>query len=309
MAKEQSKISIIVPVYKVEPYLRRCINSILAQTHTDFELILVDDGSPDNCGAICDEYAARDSRITVIHQENGGLSAARNAGIDWVFANSDSQWITFVDSDDCVRPQLLEHLHHAAVTNGVSMSICNPQFFLDWSNVEDMLFNEVNVQILSGRELCKSWYRGEFQIYIVAWGKLYHRDLFRESRFPVGKIHEDQDLVPRLIYTAGQAALISNKYYCYLRNRGGSIMNEGFSIRRFDDVDGVTACIRFYEQQGDEELVRLATEVRDRMRDNCLLASWKRGLFREIPREHRPPLLQGCKILIKGLQRKLKKNC
>ena len=92
-----AQISVIVPVYKVEAYLHRCVDSILRQTCRDFELILVDDGSPDNCPAICDEYAALDPRVRVIHQENGGLSAARNAGIDWAFANSNSQWITFVD--------------------------------------------------------------------------------------------------------------------------------------------------------------------------------------------------------------------
>ena len=103
-------ISVIVPVYKVEKYIHRCVDSILSQTFTDFELILVDDGSPDNCGKICDEYAEKDIRIHVIHQENGGLSAARNAGIDWVFANSDSEWITFIDSDDWVHPEYLERL-------------------------------------------------------------------------------------------------------------------------------------------------------------------------------------------------------
>lgn len=118
------EISVIVPVYKVEPYLRRCVDSILSQTFTDFEVILVDDGSPDDCPAICDEYAGKDERVRVIHQENGGLSAARNAGLDWVFANSDSRWISFVDSDDCVHPKFLEYLHRAGVENNVQISIC-----------------------------------------------------------------------------------------------------------------------------------------------------------------------------------------
>ena len=105
-------ISVIVPVYKVEKYLSRCIDSILAQTYTDFELILVDDGSPDNCGKICDGYAEKDNRV-VIHQGNGGISAARNAGIDWAFENSDSEWIAFIDSDDWVHPLYLECLYNA----------------------------------------------------------------------------------------------------------------------------------------------------------------------------------------------------
>lgn len=98
------EISIIVPIYKVERYLKRCVDSILNQTFTDFELILVDDGSPDNCGRICDEYAEKDNRIYVIHKENGGLSDARNAGLDY----ATGQYIIFVDSDDFVEPDLLE---------------------------------------------------------------------------------------------------------------------------------------------------------------------------------------------------------
>ena len=103
-------ISVIVPVYKVEEYLSRCVDSILSQTFEDFELILIDDGSPDNCGKICDEYTKKDNRVHVIHQENGGLSSARNAGIDWAFENSDSEWLTFIDSDDWVHIQYLDLL-------------------------------------------------------------------------------------------------------------------------------------------------------------------------------------------------------
>ena len=117
-------VSVIVPVYKVELYLRRCVDSILAQTFCDFELILVDDGSPDNCGSICDEYASKDSKIHVIHQKNGGLSAARNAGIDWVFANSDSKYISFIDSDDWVHEKYLELLVKAIETNHDDFSQC-----------------------------------------------------------------------------------------------------------------------------------------------------------------------------------------
>ena len=122
-----AQISIIVPVYKVEPYLRRCVDSILNQSFLDFDLILVDDGSPDTCGVICDEYAAKDSRVHVIHQKNGGLSAARNAGIDWAFAHSDSSWLTFVDSDDWIHPQMLEALHNAVRKDDTSVAVCGYQ--------------------------------------------------------------------------------------------------------------------------------------------------------------------------------------
>ena len=107
------EISVIVPVYNTEQYLHRCVDSILAQTFTDFELILVDDGSPDNSGAICDEYAGKDQRIHVIHQSNGGRGLVRNAALNWIQTNSDSKWIAFVDSDDWIHPQYLEVLFFA----------------------------------------------------------------------------------------------------------------------------------------------------------------------------------------------------
>jgi len=120
-----ANISVIVPVYKVEAFLSRCVESILAQTYRDFELILVDDGSPDGCGVLCDGYARRDSRVHVIHQENGGLSAARNTGIDWVFANSVSRWIAFVDSDDWVHPDFLKVLYETAEKTACKLSVCD----------------------------------------------------------------------------------------------------------------------------------------------------------------------------------------
>ena len=120
-------ISVIVPVYKVEKYIHRCVDSILAQTFTDFELILVDDGSPDNCGMICDEYALKDNRIHVIHKENGGLSDARNAGIDWAFEHSNSEWITFIDSDDWIHSRYLEKLYQTVNQFDCQISVCGYQ--------------------------------------------------------------------------------------------------------------------------------------------------------------------------------------
>ena len=130
-------ISVIVPVYKVEKYIHRCVDSILTQTFTDFELILVDDGSPDNCGIICDEYALKDNRIHVIHKENGGLSDARNAGIDWAFENSNSEWLTFIDSDDWVHPKYFEAMVRAAQIYRTEIAICNyleAETFMDFES-------------------------------------------------------------------------------------------------------------------------------------------------------------------------------
>ena len=179
-------ISVIVPIYKVEKYLHRCIDSVLAQTFTDFELILVDDGSPDNCGKICDEYAEKDNRIHVIHKENGGLSDARNAGIDWAFANSDSEWITFIDSDDWIHPKYLETLYNAVKETGCEISICG----YEETTGDSPKVDDINLQavIVSTEDFfCEHNVNA-----VVAWGKLYKKELFREIRYPVGKLHEDE---------------------------------------------------------------------------------------------------------------------
>ena len=143
-------ISVIVPVYKVEPYLARCVDSILAQTYTDFELILVDDCSPDNCGAMCDAYAEQDKRIRVIHKKNGGLSDARNVGIE--FAKGD--YITFIDSDDLVHPQTFELLMQSLKKSEAEISMCGFQRFTDAIPCSH-ISAEDSWRVISGREACK----------------------------------------------------------------------------------------------------------------------------------------------------------
>lgn len=222
-------ISVIVPVYKVEPYLHRCVDSILAQTFTDFELILVDDGSPDNSPAICDEYAKKDSRVHVIHQKNGGLSAARNAGIDWAFANSDSEWLNFVDSDDWVHPEYLERLLDAALENNVSVSICG---YAKTQGEEP----EINKDDF----LPQIWTPEDFYVEhninaTVAWGKLYQKECFKEVRYPVGKIHEDEFTSYRILFQCDKTAVIAAPFYAYYRNPNG-ITGQKWSMKSFSRV-------------------------------------------------------------------------
>lgn len=158
-----SLISVIVPVYKVEKYLPRCIDSILAQTFQNFEVILIDDGSPDHCPEICDEYAGKDDRITVIHQENGGLSAVRNAGINWAVAYSDSEWVTFVDSDDWIHPRMLEFLLNAAKVFDVNISMCH---FVKTNGEEPIISVFKDPYRLSAEE---TWISEP--VPVVAWGE------------------------------------------------------------------------------------------------------------------------------------------
>lgn len=164
-------ISIIVPVYKVEPYLRRCVDSILVQTFADFELILVDDGSPDNCPAICDEYAAKDSRVRVIHQENSGVSAARNAGLDAL--SPDSEWITFVDSDDWVNEEYLERLYDAVREHHTEVSVCG--YVQTKGEEPDLAETDMTPQLWTPEDFFV-----EHQVNAtVPWGKLYQKNALK----------------------------------------------------------------------------------------------------------------------------------
>lgn len=243
------RISVIVPVYKVEPYLRRCLDSILSQSFRDFELILVDDGSPDACGAICDEYAGKDSRIHVIHQENGGLSAARNAGIDWVFASSDSQWLTFIDSDDWVHPDYLRILYGGVLQTGCKLSAC---LFAKTNGeplppVSDTAFHKEEAQ-----DYCSDYSGGK--IPAVSWAKLSHRSLFRSLRFPVGKLCEDEFITYRLVFEAGQIAVSPARLYAYYQNPQG-IMRSPWTPRRMDALEAIYQIIQFAHRFGYDRLL------------------------------------------------------
>ena len=241
------EISVIVPIYKVEPYLRRCVDSILAQTFADFEVILVDDGSPDGCPAICDEYAGKDERVRVIHQENGGLSAARNAGLDWVFANSDSRWISFVDSDDWVHPRFLEYLHRAVVENKVKISVCNVKEVSEYkySDIENFPFNSNALDALD-------FYADNYFLGTVAWNKLYCRSIFSKERYPIGKLHEDAFLSYRLLYGVGKVVYIHSKLYYYFQNEAG-IMKSKYSLARLAEVEAIEEQCYFFKKIGDQK--------------------------------------------------------
>ncbi|MEE1057036.1 MAG: glycosyltransferase family 2 protein [Acutalibacteraceae bacterium] len=243
-------ISVVVPVYKVEKYLSRCVDSIIAQTFTDFELILVDDGSPDSCGDICEEYAKNDKRIHVIHQENAGLSAARNTGIDWAFANSNSQWITFIDSDDWIYPRYLEVLLNAATDLKLPVSICgymqtegevcnnilSEKFNAKVCNVEDFFINH-NVNA------------------VVAWGKLYKKECFKSLRYPVGKLHEDEFTTYKILFQFDNVAVIEAEMYFYFVN-SESIMNSSWSPRRLDALEAYEERVEYFKNLGNDRILK-----------------------------------------------------
>ena len=285
-------ISVIVPVYKVEPYIHRCVDSILAQTFTDFELILVDDGSPDNCGAICDEYAAKDSRIHVIHQKNGGLSAARNAGIDWAFANSDSQWLSFIDSDDWVHPCFLEYLYRAVQEAGTKVSACQ------FERVEGLMQFAEQQYSVEPKEWDK-FYMENWATGVVAWNKLYKKELFSGLSYPVGKINEDEFLTYRLLERARTIACVELVLYYYFQNPSG-IMKQDFSLRNLDGVRALSEQCRFAKRNGYQSFylnrmkgrMTILVELIKRCEESNLSNPDKRGALSYLRKELRVVLIQ-----------------
>lgn len=298
-----AKISVIVPVYKVEPYLRCCIDSILTQTFRDFELILVDDGSPDSCGAICDEYAAKDDRIVVIHQENAGVSAARNAGLDWVFANSDSEWITFVDSDDLIPQQYLDHLFAFGTQQNVDIVSTLAQYLPENGKTEDVSCEIITTEKMTGRKACKSFYTNDDIIGIQPWGKLIKNELLSDIRFPEGKIHEDQDLVPKVVYKARDTMILRAWMYGY-RDNPQSLMRSSMSIKRFDDIDALDSCICFFKKHNDYELAELAEHKKKILWADYISKAWQAGIYKKLPERYQLPLWKAFWILFADTMKK-----
>lgn len=215
-------VSVIVPVFKVEQYLPRCVESIQSQTYQNMEIILVDDGSPDQCPAICDMYAQMDSRIQVIHKENGGLSDARNAGIE----KARGDYLCFVDSDDYIQPTMIEHMISEAQENNVKLVITNLKTVDEKGyRVFESEKSPIHKGIFTAEELLPKLYQKLGWYYIVAWNKLYHRSLFNKIRFPIGKIHEDEYIVAQIMWKARKIVCIDSEEYIYIYQRKGSIMN------------------------------------------------------------------------------------
>ena len=237
-----AQISVIVPVYNTEPYIHRCVNSILAQTFTDFELILVDDASPDNCGVICDEYAEKDARVHVIHQDNAGLSAARNAGIDWAFANSNSEWISFIDSDDWVADNYLQALYWGVIDSKLPISSCGFIKIKESIEIDD---TEIQYQIINTED----YYTQNRTNCIIACAKLYKKDCFRNIRYPVGKIHEDEFITYQILFSVPQVSVIDATLYYYYINFNG-IMHTKWSKDRLAAYDAQLEQMTYFDKNG-----------------------------------------------------------
>ena len=229
-------ISVIVPIYQVEAYLDQCIKSIINQSFKELEIILVDDGSPDNCPAICDSWAEKDKRIKVIHKPNGGLSDARNAGLEI----ATGEYISFIHSDDWILPEMYERMLSLMLKENADICACNirscyPEHEEVWGCKE--YFTGESEQILD-------MLYSDTKYPVSALNKLYKSECWKELRFPVGKICEDAFTTYQLVHNAERIVQVPEAYYCY-RIRPQSIMTSAFSIKRMDEEEAWRANYQF----------------------------------------------------------------
>lgn len=237
-------ISIIVPIYNVECYLKRCLDSVIHQTYTNLEIILVDDGSLDSCPQICDEYATKDKRIVVIHKKNGGLSDARNAGLD----KCKGEYITFIDSDDWVNEKYIENLLKIATTENADITI-GENVRTDGININDKV--SYNTITYSSKEALIHLFTKNHDAFIISCGKLYKKHLFSTLRFPIGKFHEDEFTTYILFYNSKKIVYTSEILYYYYQ-RTGSIAS---TRHPWDVLDYLEKRYLFFKEKKETELL------------------------------------------------------
>ena len=281
-------VSVIVPIYKVEKYLRRSVDSILAQTYSNLEVILVDDGSPDDCGRICDDYAVKDKRVRVIHKSNGGLSDARNAGL----AQMSGEYVVFVDSDDYIAEFFVEELYRALAEADADVCFCQYAVVTKEDMSEAVQLRPVRAQKTDGnaarknaavenkvlrqsvrQQLVSIYDRHELLMnmydknhrdatyFIVSWNKLYKASLWKEIRFPKGKIHEDEATTYKIFDHVGRGVYLKVPMYAYF-SAPSSITRAVFNVKRLDWLDALTDRITYFEDKGEKDLVACGIQAR-----------------------------------------------
>lgn len=248
-------ISVVIPIYNVEKYLRQCVDSIIRQTYKNLEIILVDDGSPDGCPDICDQYALEDERIKVIHKTNGGLSDARNAALEI----ASGEWIVFVDSDDTVEPTFIETLLDTALKNEADIACCS-YYKMYPDGAKAAASKRLDKAIFTGIEAVRDIFTAGTLCEHMAWNKIYKTALFKDNaiKYPVGKIHEDNFTTYKLFYFANKVAFVNRPLYNYLQ-RPDSIMGRKFDRRRLDVFEMVDECKAFFVNKGESLVNEIAS--------------------------------------------------
>ena len=285
-------ISVIVPIYNTEAHLDRCVQSILAQTMEDFELILIDDGSPDRCGEMCDAYTKQDSRIKIIHQENAGQAAARNRALDI----AQGEFIAFVDSDDYIHPQMFEILLNNARKWGAAISVGCCQMVSN-SIVPTPITALTTAHRATGVEFLRHCLLNSVdkKPWILC-DKIFHHSCFQTIRMPEGRIYEDNSVVYRLLYEADVVADCNHILYYYYQNPD-STMNQGFKLKHLDWLKVLEEMIPYFEEKRDQILVDklnksylfaltdLYQKVRTHLHEPATLADLKGKLEKQFAQE------------------------
>lgn len=246
-------ISIIVPVYNIEQYLSKCIGSILNQTFDDFELILVNDGSKDNSREICNNYAKVDKRIKVFHKENGGVSSARNLGLDM----ATGKYVGFVDGDDIIHKEMYFILYSNIIRHNSEIAVCEEKEIEDVTEKYDVSYVEnFEIEVLDNRSALENLYKIK-NIFAHPVNKIYDGKIFNDIRYPEGKIYEDQFVAPQILHKASRIVYVKSKLYFYIQ-REGSIVNSKFSPEKFDKVYALECNHKFFAQINECKLMNIA---------------------------------------------------
>lgn len=244
-------ISIVVPIYNVEKFLSECIESILNQSYKNLEILLIDDGSTDGSGKICDEYLKKDSRIKVIHKKNGGLSDARNTGT----LNSHGKYICYLDSDDYIEKDYVKLMYKAIKKNKTNICQCGINY-VDESGkyIKSIGYDETSV--MDAVQMIKDMYLDGRIENIVAWNRMYKTEIMKRNLYPVGKIHEDEFVTYRVLYEEKNISVIKEKLHNY-RQQSSSIMKAKYSLKRLHPVDAYFERIAYFKENNENELYYL----------------------------------------------------
>ncbi|WP_178666773.1 glycosyltransferase [uncultured Eubacterium sp.] len=279
---ENPLISVIVPIYNVEKYLDKCISSIVEQTYNNLEIILVDDGSNDACSKICDEWQGNDERIVVIHKENGGLSDARNAGMDVMTG----KYVSFVDGDDYIDERYIEVLYNNLIRYNADISQ------VSFCREEAYSSNEICIETLDASVACKNFYISKMpQMMISSCAKLFKTDLISNQRFPKGRNFEDQFFTPRVVYCSHKIVMSNERLYNYI-NRQDSITHIPFNAKKIEDIIWVMKDnFQFFLNHNAYNMAAIFYFHRKKLISKLNIEAEEENLHNEVPKKYRQRLV------------------
>lgn len=288
-------ISIIVPVYKVEKFLNRCIESLIQQTYSNLEIILVDDGSPDNCPKICDEWTEKDNRIVVYHKVNGGLSDARNYGIE----RANGEYIAFVDSDDYVEKDMYKTMLAALIETDCKV-VCCGRFYTNGNNIKESRSLKKQT-VFSDQEAIHELLNNGC-IEEAAWDKVYAREIWEDLRYPVGEINEDIVVAPEIFRRSKQVVHVGKAFYHYCYN-GESITKSGYNVKKrilFKHLKELREYIKFYYPQEEKYVSVLEVKYAIGTMYPILLSDDGMKLYKDDYKDYKRYLIKGYKQFVKS---------